>query len=421
MDKKQVFNDWAPSEGYVWTKFAKPALFVHTENIFGGWVREANIPAEVLKLKYNHTAIIVDLPGVAGVEIGLGLTKAGFRPVPLYNGIHEPQSGGLRNIVDNTDIIKGLAAGARTLRNASLDTKAPPAFLLDANRDRQIPDTDNNEDIYDNRWNVDFDDMPDAAYMKEQGITGIIVWSDRDIQPDISDIVNDYLKAGIKLTTYINGQVTHIEGAVSSVGVTPQAATVQPEVEKAVRKFNHAKVALLIFAIIAGVNLISMMFFEPDPELGYGPLVYTAPSIMWLTYLWIPEIVGDVIAVMMTVGYFALYFLSKKTRSLVPTAAVILVADVVIFYIYVLWYTATVGDYTGGSFFYGLVAFVPPIILTYLLIRGVLAYKKIQEISDADYSAAVEHIRSYRGYGGYGGTGRGGYIGRGYRGGGFGG
>jgi len=444
MDKKQLFNIWAPREGYVWTKFAKPALFVHTEEARGGRVYEARIPSDIQKFLNNETAIIIDLPGDSGIETGLGLVKEGFRPVPLYNGIHEVKTGGLRSAVDNTAIIDGLVDGARSLEYASIPATATPAFLLDSNRDVKLTDT---EGVYDNRWNVDLDDMPDAAYMKQQGISRVIVWTDREVQEDLIPIVNSYLEVGIAIVTYINGHIkiekrsfSYIRDTLSG-NDTATGFQVAPAMKEAVRKFENARFGLLLIVIMAAINLVGMFF------INYEPLLWTAPSIMWLTYLWVSEMAGDVIAVTMTLIYFVLYLSSHKKRNFILIALVLFGLDTLIFFVYAHYYG--IDAFTGYSLLYGLIVFSLPVIFFVLLIKGAVAHRELKQVSDAEYVAVLDdiddytepgyhggHFRprrrvfrvyrganfrraNYRGFGGYGGTGRGGYGGGGY--GGFGG
>jgi len=108
--RKKAFNAWAPREGQVWTKFAKPAMFVHvTSPKFRPTLNEIEIPHAFQRLDDGKTAIIADLPSIEGVAAGIGLARLGFRPVPLYNGIHEVNNGGLPNAVDNRDIIAAQA------------------------------------------------------------------------------------------------------------------------------------------------------------------------------------------------------------------------------------------------------------------------------------------------------------------------
>ena len=430
--KKQLFNTWAPNEGNLWTKFAKPALFVHTENVSVGRIVEAEIPFNIQQLNDGKTAIIVDLPSVAGVEAGLGLAKFGFRPVPLYNGIHQPPNGIFVNAVNNTDIINALVDGADILKDINFSATAPPAFLLDTNRDVELSDIDKKryEDryIYDNRWNIDLYDMPTAAYMKEQGISRVVVWTENALQRDLRAITNSYLDAGIEVSTYINGQIVKILPISSFDGNERKNIRVSSETKESVRKFENARFGLLLVVILAAINLIGMFLVIGEPFL------WTAPSIMWLTYLWVPEIVGDIIAIALSIAYFVLYLSSHKKYKLIVAVAVFFGVDVAVLFVYALWYGLVA--YTGYSFMYGVIVFVTPIVLLSMLVSGAKVYKRVEKIDEDEYVATLDRIdgvpannrgrihprrrafrsfrgRHYRGYSGYGGTGRGGYGGSG--------
>ena len=431
MDKKEVFSLWAADEAYVWTKFAKPALFVHTEGVRSRHIYETDIPFEIRELCNKKTAIIVDLPGATGVEIGLGLAQAGFRPVPLYNGIHETKTNGLEHVVDNEPIINALVGGARHLRYTSIPQNAPPAFLLDTNRDITHLDA---KDMYDNRWQVDPDDMPDASYMKAQGISSVLIWTENVIRDDVSPIISSYREASIEIWTYINNELKKKAVKINEAS-TSKSPAVSTEMKEAARKFENARFGLLLVLILAVINLIGMFFVNAEPFL------WIAPCIMWLTYLWIPELMGDVIAIAMTAAYLLLFLLSKQQRNLIVAAFILFLLDVLVFYIYVLYYG--IAAFTGFSFGYGLIVFIPPIIFLVLLAGGTAAYPKLTNISKPAYLAALNDIDgnpaenshvwrarprgrfrprrtpSYRGFGGYGGTGQGGYGGGGF--GGFGG
>ena len=438
MDKKELFNLWAPQEGHVWTRFAKPALFVHTSAADAVRVSASSAPIYLRQFNMGDTAVIIDLPSDMGIREGLGLANAGFRPITLYNGIHEPKNGGLSHVVDNTAIISALAGGADTLRYAHVRANAAPVFLLDANRDNYPA-----EGMYDNRWAVDTDDMPDAAYMKAHGINRVILWSEGAVKNDINEILNEYHMADISVMIYADGQAAAYIARpkqdsfepVSAVHQSPLEAQINPDTKEAIRKFENARFALLVAIGLAGFNLIGMFFINEEP------LLWTVPCIMWLTYLWVSEPVGDAIAIIMTLSYFTLYWFSQQKRILLPIAAALFGFDVLVYFIYVISYG--VMAFTGYSFEYGLIVWIPPIIILVFLVKGAIMYKQTDDISDDDYCVYLDHIdgetssrlgtrqfrprrrlRFYRGaryrggfrgygggYRGYGGTGRGGYGG----------
>jgi len=428
MDKKQLFSIWAPKEGIQWTKFAKPALFMHNAETSVRRTFAASIPQSIQRLNGGDTAIIVDLPGASSVEAGLGLARSGFRPVPLYNGVYEKENGGLLHAVDSSAIINALAGGADALQHTNIADNAPPAFLLDAARDTEIFGAD----VYDNRWYLDFDDMPTADYLKSRGISKVLIWSEREMPGDLLPIVGSYQNAGIIIERYVNGQIKTEN--IAFIDTAPTKKPITSNIKDAVRVFENARFALFMAVLLAGVNLVGMFLVYEEPFL------WTAPTIMWLTYLWVPEIVGDFIALALSVAYLVLYLTSHKKQRLIVAAVALFGLDVLVLFIYAMWYG--LAAYTGYSSLYGAVVFVTPVVLLVMMAKGAKVYRQVENISEHDYITALDKIdgadgksvphlvrrpifrpfrgANYRGYRGYGGSGRGGYGGGGY-GGGFGG
>ncbi|MCL2217496.1 MAG: hypothetical protein FWB91_10840 [Defluviitaleaceae bacterium] len=404
MNGRDLFEIWAPIGQERWTKFAKPALFTNIKEYepasSGGIFKTPGIPMEIALLSNKTSAIIVDLPGVSGVESGLALAEKGFRPVPLYNVVHEEKTGFLSPVIDNTPIVNALKSCAGDLQQINIDSSAPPAFLLDYDRNKDIADSLH---MYDNRWSLDFEDMPDAQYMKQAGINRVIVWTTGEIRKDLLPIIESYQDMGIEVVTY---------GAVES----------SPILQEDIHKFENARVGLLLISGLAILNLFFMFFIQA------APLFWTAPSIMWLTYLWVPEIVGDAFAVALTGAYVALYFLTLRRRNLILAALIFFGFDAAVFYVYVMYYG--LGAWIGGL---GLILLAVPVVFLVLLIRGAMAQRNFNDASDEAYFLSLDklddmyygvgrisrrrHFRGFRGYGGYGGSGRGGYRGGGYRGG----
>ena len=450
MKNKELYKIWAPSTADVWTRFAKPALFVHVDEFafLNGRIEVSEIPFDITQLNNGKTAIIVDLPGEMGVEMGLGLATGGFRPIPLYNGIHEEKIGGLDHVVDNKPIIDALVAGADVLKNLNINLAASPVFLLDYNRDKS---GNYSERWYDNRWSVDFEDLPDARYLISKDITRVVLWTHGEMRKDLIPIMDSYRDAGIEILIYVNGEFKDEERVVSAVdavdsvtqpqNVTPMRSKETGESKEHVRKFENARFSLLLITVIAFVNLF-FMFFVMD-----APLLYTTPSIMWLTYLWVSYGMANFLAMVIPVIYLILYLSSQKKRHLMVAALVFFGIDVVAFYIYAFFFYG-VGAFTEGYLYYGLLVFLPPIFLIVYLVEGGRAWKELEGMSEVSYlknldqldrmpsndpngRVRIRHSRfrgyrdssgRYRGYGGYGGTGHGGYGGgRGGYGGGFGG
>jgi len=421
MNGKDLFATWAPPLNERWTKFAKPALFVHIK-ASSRYVKTLNtphVPADISQSNNNKTAIIVDLPGAVGVESGLALAKIGFMPVPLYNGIHEEKIGMLDQAVNNAPIVDALISGADTLRYLYLNNDSPPAFLLDSNRNAE---TINDSAIYDNRWSIELDDMPATAYMQSCGIQRIVVWTDGEVRKDLMPILESYRDTGLEIFVYSHRELVQMKRQVTNtMGDIPDQR--DPLINAAVRQkittFENARFGLMLIAALALVNLVFMFLIR------FEPLWWTAPSIMWLVYLWVPEMIGDTIAVGMVVAYFVLYFLSQRRRHLMVVATALFGFETLVFYGYTLYYG--IEAWFAGL---GIILLVAPIIFIIFLLRGAALYKQLEGIGDSTYGMALysidedhgvygsgrRHFRGFRGYSGYGGSGRGGYRGGGYRG-----
>ena len=431
MTGKELYQIWAPTEHEKWTRFAKPALFVHANEssiLSTPAINLPSMPVRLSMLEKEGTAIIVDLPGATGVESGLALARHGYIPIPLYNGIHEKNIGDLEAVVDNAPIVEALQAGANVLKNARLMQDVAgcsPAFLLDYNRDK----TPERLGMYDNRWSIDMDDMPEAQYMIDNGINHIVLWTEGKPSPDLAPILDSYQDMGINIFVFTGGQkIPYVaQPQAAPVQETPQTPEIPMETQLQIEKFENGRVALMLLAGMALVNLFFQFFVWAEP------LLWTTPSIQWITYLWLPEIVGDIIAVAVVAVYVACYFMSGRRRWLLTAAWAFFAFDVGVLFVYVLIYG--VASYTGYSFIYGVLVFGFPIVCLYFLFRGSTAERQLQNFSEEEYYANLDTMdekytiendsvftprrrffRGFRGYQGYGGSGRGGYRGSGYRG-----
>lgn len=441
MTGRELYTIWAPSTTQHWSQFAKPALFVQDpEYSFTRHRLEIpTVPFDMYQYFNSSTAFIVDLPGAIGVEAGLALANNGCRPVPLYNGVHERNIGGSGAVVDNLPIIHALQDGAAILGSTYLPEHAPPAFLLDNNRYSLAANTIG---MFDNRWSLDFEDLPAAAFMRNAGISQVIVWTIGQESVDLTPILDSYADMGITIVLYCNNTGTYqlrasrsfggpaAPGPGMAMGHGPRltATAAASLVQENVRKFENGRFALMLIVGMAFVNFLFMFFFRGEP------ILWTAPTIMWLTYLWVPEAVGDVIAVVMLVIFFVLYLGSHRNRGLIKIAMLLFGLEVAVLAIYVMYYGFWA--YIGGSTFYALIVFGFPALCFMALFRGMMAQASMEHMSLEDYYLQLDtldnggvapahgqrflrrrrHFRGFRGYGGYGGGGRGGYSGGGYRG-----
>lgn len=141
----------------------------------------------------SDIAVIVDLPGNDSVKEGIAVARLGFRPIPIYNGTNE-QTGAIPT-VDNRDIQVALIKGALELQKTKISDNASPVFLLDSNRmDRFKMD----DSVFDNSWDIYYQDMPSAEYFLKSNIKKIIVRGET-IQKDLKKILYKFQKKGIKI------------------------------------------------------------------------------------------------------------------------------------------------------------------------------------------------------------------------------
>ena len=190
-----VYKIWTPDNS-LWSEWAKPVLFASAS--------AKDIPVESASMdlpqvswltKRNyHNMVIVDLPGKSGIEEGLGLAALGYQPVPLYNGVANPDNTPM--LVDVREIVAALFSGANILRNLPILDSAPPTFLLDSNRMGALVKAPG---YFDNRWCIFPQDMPSADFLLARRIQEVIVRSDR-IRDDLAHILCRYQEKNIKIS-----------------------------------------------------------------------------------------------------------------------------------------------------------------------------------------------------------------------------
>jgi hypothetical protein len=215
MKAAEVFQRWAPP-GCPWSPWVKPVLFAHFAELLSKEAFELDPPptwleSDVIKplleqtlsadkaqhpyrssTKLDDVAIVVDLPGSEGVVVGVALAGHGFQPVPLYNALPAKAS----MVVDQRPIMKALVSAAPALTSPS--DRAPPAFLLDANRmnhDRFMAGA------FDNRSVSFVSDFPSAAKLVGAGIRRAVLLQSDDEPPsvDLSETLELWRKAGVEI------------------------------------------------------------------------------------------------------------------------------------------------------------------------------------------------------------------------------
>ncbi|MCL1976964.1 MAG: hypothetical protein FWG55_02475 [Candidatus Bathyarchaeota archaeon] len=189
-DSLSIYKIWAPDNA-LWTQWTKPVLF--TSLPCKGDCELTTPNADYMQIVDYKTVIIVDLPEKESVEEGLVLSRRGYRPVPLYNGVYGNTKFPM--IVNVESIAEALQKGTDILSSLNIRADAPPVFMLDSNR---MTGQGKQPGRYDNRWCIFPQDMPSASFLLKNGINKIIVRSAR-IQEDLSHILLRYQDQGITI------------------------------------------------------------------------------------------------------------------------------------------------------------------------------------------------------------------------------
>lgn len=194
MTGREAYRIWAPAGGR-WSGWVRPVPFLAAETASRAYLDfHAAVPAaDYLDETWAGAAVIVDLPGAESVREGIALAKAGYRPVPIYNGTVEQQ--GARAAADNQSVGKALVMSAEELARTEIRQDALPAFLTDSgrrNRFRMEPS------LFDNSWDVYPQDLPSAEYFQKNGIRKIIVIGD-EISGDLKKILYGFQKKKMEI------------------------------------------------------------------------------------------------------------------------------------------------------------------------------------------------------------------------------
>jgi hypothetical protein len=198
MDREQLFELWAPS-ACPWSRWAKPILFADRSVVFVPGPDNEPLPPIGVQ-RDERTAVIVDLPGAEAVRTGLALAADGYRPVPLFNGARGPSLNlGATALVNVDPIVEWLSRGADLLSRLALPALAPPAFLLDANR--QMLGASPSPGRFDNRWLVFPQDFPSANFLRSQNLQRVLLLQNRPGQPatDLAHVLLRWQQAGLEL------------------------------------------------------------------------------------------------------------------------------------------------------------------------------------------------------------------------------
>jgi hypothetical protein len=208
MNAEEIFDRWAPDDA-AWSDWARPALFIGL-----GELRQvpAAVPTQspwspdVLPLTHD-TALVLELPGHLGLELGLALAELGRRPVPVIN-----TTWGTQAALDLTPHLAWLLHGAERLERLSLPPDAPPTFILDAAR--LAPGWVPRPRLYDNRWLVAPQDFPSAAHLKAAGLRRVVVArpAGAPALEDLDHVLYRFKEAGLELLCCDeSGQIAPLE------------------------------------------------------------------------------------------------------------------------------------------------------------------------------------------------------------------
>ena len=170
-----IFDIWAPRSA-AWSSWVKPVVFSEFDSMGQADAADAGKPvsqidAGWIKQATGDCAMVVDLPGPQSVQVGMALARKGYRPVPLYNSI--PPRSAEEGAVDLLPLMRALRSSTDTLAALPLHDQAPPAFLLDAGRQRNIRPIA--PGVYDNRSLSFPSDFPSAQRLRAAGIRSIVL------------------------------------------------------------------------------------------------------------------------------------------------------------------------------------------------------------------------------------------------------
>jgi len=212
VNRDEVHRSWTPPDD-PWSPWVKPVLFAHLDERVepeaarqpASWIAsgiiepllaDASSSATVHPYRADRrvrdTALVIDLAGAAGVDLGVDLVGHGFRPVPLYNAV--PST---RAVVDLLPIMAALVRGAE--RVTSVVPGSPPAFLIDANRltGWELP----RPGMFDNRSVCRSSDFPSVTALTHAGIRRVLWVHDAERRPgdDLEVVLFAWQRQGLVL------------------------------------------------------------------------------------------------------------------------------------------------------------------------------------------------------------------------------
>jgi hypothetical protein len=201
MNREEALSIWAP-EGSPWSHWTKAVLFSFMSDQIPDIAPSGAAAWKVPLL--NDAVLLVELAREKGVEVGISLSRSGYRPIPLYNacpyGLDSTEAtANAFAVIDVMPIMRALERETKTLKAIALPDSAPPAFLLDANRKNAGFSPERG--WFDNRSIIRELDLPSADYLKQHGIRQIIVIrTNREVQTDLQAVLLSWQDAGLAIS-----------------------------------------------------------------------------------------------------------------------------------------------------------------------------------------------------------------------------
>ena len=196
MTNKEIYKKWAPYN-IKWSSWVRPVPFIYLDEKINEFIDYTLLHINYLNKALDNTAIIIDINGIDSIKEGIELSKISYRPIPIFNGT---SSNNALSTTDNKLIEPLLVWGALELQKIKLKDDALPIFLLDENRLNRYKI---NRGVFDNSWDIYYQDLPSSKYFLNNGIDKILVRANK-INKDLNKILYDYQKNNIKIL-FTNG------------------------------------------------------------------------------------------------------------------------------------------------------------------------------------------------------------------------
>src|SRR5262249_25845086 len=169
LDREALFDVWV-HPGAIWAEWVKPVLFAHLPRPLPPFSPPALPDLTWAPAPGERWAAVVDLPGPLSVAVGRALAEKGYRPVPLFNGCPPPEGAEDRALTGAEQVLAGMVEGGPRLQALPLPLDAPPAFLVDADRNR--PHRSIQAEMFDNRSTLFETDFPSGSSSVPSGSGG---------------------------------------------------------------------------------------------------------------------------------------------------------------------------------------------------------------------------------------------------------